>query len=195
LILGILQRELERLYRLSPFPPIERFLISAEELRLRLPKEEEPRPQLLLKESEGTLSLAVHLGPQELDPRDLQGFLGAAEEISHFLYLGWKARNERPVSLLDLEVQGEIDKFLLTALHLEGDRSLLGRWFDRARFHDDVTGEALDRYRRAHRFGERFLRSLGGGIFRRGLPPRILRTLRAFYRWSSPRRLALLASL
>jgi hypothetical protein len=195
LILLDLQRQLERIYRLTAQLPIDRFLISAEELAGYLPRGTPVRPQVLFQEAGENVFLAVHVGREELHPKNLADFLGAAEETSHYLYLSFKARNERPVSLLDVEVQGEIDKFLLASLHFSTDRNLFRRLFEEVRFHERLGGEAVERYRRAHGLGAKFLKSLGE-IFRRDRArPDVLRMLRTFYRWTSQRRLAGIARL
>jgi len=36
----------------------------------------------------------------------------ALEGVSHFLYLAWNAGHDRPVSLLELEMQAEVDKYV-----------------------------------------------------------------------------------
>lgn len=180
MILRDLQRQLERIYRLGSQPPIERFLVPAENAKT-------PGPRVLIKETEGVVFLAVQLGEKELHPENLADFLGAAEETSHFLYLTFRAQNERPVSLLDLEIQGEIDKYLLASLHFSAEKHLFEHLFERTRFHERLKKEAWDRYREAHRLGGKFVRSMGR-------LPDVLRFLRTFYRWSSPRRLATLAA-
>ena len=36
----------------------------------------------------------------------------ALEGVSHFLYLAWNAGHDKPVSLLELEMQAEVDKYV-----------------------------------------------------------------------------------
>lgn len=182
-----LQRELEELYRLGSGPSIEQFLISADELRNYLPEGGLIRPQVLVQEVGGSIYLAVYLEESAKTPTNLEDFLTAAEEVSHFLYLSWKGCNERPISLLDLEVQGEIDKYLLASRHVPSKEGLFHRLFEHVRFQDLLSGEALTRYREAHRLGAKFLKTLGG--------TRPLRLLRDFYRWGSPRRLATISRM
>lgn len=195
MILAELQRELERIYGLGSQPPIGRFLISSADLRQWLPKEEELRPQVLLQEVDGNIFLAVHVGEEALDPKNLADFLSAAEETSHFLYLIWRAANEKPVSLLDLEVQGEIDKFLLASLHFPGERNLFSEIFEKMRLDEELAEEAKTRYLEAHRLGRKFLESLGEVFGRDGARPEILEELRAFYRSASQSRRARIARL
>src|SRR5947208_16640223 len=48
----------------------------------------------------------------------LAGFCAAAEGVSHFLYVAHRARQGGQVSQLELEAQGEIDKYLAVILQL-----------------------------------------------------------------------------
>src|SRR6201997_2818439 len=38
----------------------------------------------------------------------------ALEGVSHFLYLAWNAGHDKPVSLLELEMQAEVDKYVVS---------------------------------------------------------------------------------
>jgi hypothetical protein len=90
------------------------------------------------------------------------------------------------VSLLELELQGEIDKFVSTSLLAIGqsDTALANRlhsWlFDEVSFRDDLDSEALDRYRAANDYAGRFCRSLGDELLADGC--NALGKLRRFYR-------------
>lgn len=88
------------------------------------------------------------------------------EGISHFNCVVWKAAQDRSVSLLELELQGEIDKFVSTTLLALGqaDTDLLnnlhGWLFDNVSFHDELDDEQLDRYRSANDYAARFCHGL-----------------------------------
>lgn len=88
------------------------------------------------------------------------------EGISHFNCVAWKTAQERSVTLLELELQGEIDKFVTTSLLAlkQSDRELLNRlhgWlFDDVSFHDELDDEQLDRYRSANDYASRFCHGL-----------------------------------
>ncbi len=88
------------------------------------------------------------------------------EGISHFNCVAWKATHERPVSLLELELQGEIDKFVAVTLmalthHHEGIvREMHARLFEQVSYRDDLDLEQLDRYRAANDSAARFCHRL-----------------------------------
>ena len=84
------------------------------------------------------------------------------EGISHFNCVVWKAAQDRTVTLLELELQGEIDNFVSTTLLAieQADTSLLRRmhgWlFDNVRFHEGLDDEQLHRYRSANDYAARY---------------------------------------
>ena len=61
--------------------------------------------------------LSVLVVDDDQDIREyLQDFLLAVEGVSHFVYLVHRARQERPVSAVELELQAEVDKYLVALL-------------------------------------------------------------------------------
>ena len=49
----------------------------------------------------------------------MECFCLALEGVSHFLYLIWNASFDRSVTLLEMELQAEIDKFVMLGIFLE----------------------------------------------------------------------------
>jgi hypothetical protein len=193
-----LQRELEDLYRLPPADSVGRFLVTSREIREYVPGDAGPGPQVLIQEARGEIRLAVHLGEEILrrlgqaregEP-DLADFLSAAEEVSHFLYLVWSVGNRRPVTLLDVEMQGEIDKFLLASLHFRDEPALFQRIFHGARVDAALTASLRRRYEEATRLGWRFCRAWRERVSVSHALHRALEWLRRFYRMNSRARLA-----
>ncbi|MDX5398675.1 MAG: hypothetical protein LPK92_02960 [Actinomycetes bacterium] len=177
--LGWLQRELQHVQAVETEHRVEDFVVSRavlEQMGLKAPKAEE---EVLVVEERDELSVAVYLAPRVLDAlhragRTLGGLFHrhfptlclAIEGVSHFVYLTSRASIRRPVSLLELEVQAEIDKFALSALHLwrAGRRhevpGLLERLFDRVHYLPHLDPEALERYRTANRLARGYCREL-----------------------------------
>lgn len=97
-----------------------------------------------------------------LQAESLDDLWKVLEGISHFNCVVWKAAQDRTVTLLELELQGEIDKFVSTMLLAidQADTSLLSgmhSWlFDNVRFHDGLDDEQLHRYRSANDYAARF---------------------------------------
>jgi hypothetical protein len=138
-----------------------------------------------------------------LGGRTLDGVAAAAEGISHFVYLVTRAVAGRSVSLLELEIQAEVDKFALFLLQgwRPGRRlpvrlfaALRRRLFERVRYHAHLDGEELARYRSANRLAAGYARWLEA----RFVEPRdrdgLLRELRETYRRGSADKAGYLAS-
>ena len=102
--------------------------------------------QLLVAEGDAELSLGLFLAPEvlerldaanpleQLDGANLADYWTALEGVSHFVYLAWNAGHDRPVSLHELELQAEVDKYAASALLLRAQdpRALSGRAASRA---------------------------------------------------------------
>ena len=44
----------------------------------------------------------------------MEDYWTALEGVSHFVYFAWNAGYDKPVSILELEMQAEIDKYIAT---------------------------------------------------------------------------------
>nr|MCU0655638.1 hypothetical protein [Polyangiaceae bacterium] len=147
------------------------------------------REQLLLREEQEEVALAVHLPAQGLDPGapplSLDVFCQIIEGVSHFIYLAARIRQNLPSTHLELELQAEVDKFALLALAplLRGEGAMVwkihSRLYEQASFlHEEGSVEG-DRYRLATRLAARFSARLQGRLSSREAT---LRRLRAFHR-------------
>lgn len=144
---------------------------------------------MLVREQQGEIELAVRLPPEGLAPAGppvaLDVLCQVIEGVSHFLLLAYRAACDLPSTLLELELQAEVDKFALLALGplLKAERGtvreLHARLYERACFaHDEATEEG-QRYRLASDLAARFWARLGA---RMPGEQATLRRLRAFHR-------------
>lgn len=158
--------------------------------------------QLLVAEGEDGIELSLYVDAavwqrlqercplRELDAQNLADFCTALEGVSHFHYFVWNADRARNVSLLELELQAEVDKYAsalrLILLQREGrfPRELFGQLFDNASFLPQLCADERQRYEEAHRYAARFCRRLEQRFLsgRRTRPDALLRELRRFYR-------------
>jgi hypothetical protein len=205
------QRRLETFYALEPLAPVTDFLISAEEA--------EGYPgagsRVLVSEDQEGLAVAVVLQPDvterlsQADPRRRldQGNLGAfctlTEEVSHFVYLLFRARISRSVTQLELELQGEVDKYLsaafLLSLQNEGavSRHLRELLFRRYRLAEGLSAEQAERYHAASALADRYCGWLEARFLRPARLEDLARESRRFYRLGQRdklERIALMAS-
>ncbi|MEI9937143.1 MAG: hypothetical protein WDO69_07945 [Pseudomonadota bacterium] len=171
-----IQSELERFYGLERAPNVTRFVRDGDQ---------GSREVVLLRESADELEIALVLPPESKQiPAGgalSDVWLQVAEGVSHFLYLVERARISLPVTKLELELQAEVDKFVLVlGFNANDARSLLERMFDSPRFLDDEDTEAGARYRLAHHLAARFVSRVFAANDRDH--DRARDRLRAFYR-------------
>jgi hypothetical protein len=213
--LGFLQRELETIYGVEA-PRVEAFLVGSETARAAGHAPRAPEELLVLEEGDG-VSLGLYLSPGVVagaagaDPHDrrprltaraaLRDVACAAEGVSHFVYLATRAAAGGQVSLLELEVQAEVDKFALLLLHLwrRGLRrmspALRRRLYERVRYHAFLATDERARYEEANRLGGGYARWLEGRYVEDADIEGLLRELRRTYRRAGREKLTYLGSL
>jgi len=170
--------------------------------------------QLLIAEGGGELGLALYLDPEvlarvtALDPVErlrephFADFCLVLEGVSHFNYVAWNAARDKAVTLLELEMQAEVDKYLAARTLADdladgppggsarGCDALRAHLFDAPGFDPGLPPAALARYREANGFAGRYCRSLAAR-YPAGRPgPAMLRELRAFFRWTQPAKIS-----
>ena len=212
--ISFFQEELEAIYGVQA-PRVVDFLVDRECARAAAGEPRAPEA-LLVREADGALELGLFLdddvvsAADSADPHDPRPLLAvpsslphlvcAAEGVSHFVYLTTRAAAGRPVSLLELEVQAEVDKFALLVLHLwrRGLRrlspALRRRLFERVRYHAHLGAEELERYREANRLGGGYARWLEEEFVEVADIEGLLRELRRTYRRSGGDKIAYLGA-
>ncbi len=197
-MLHLVQRGLEKMYRVETEVDVNDYVIDAA-TRDAIGVARAPREQLLVSERDGELELALFVDERALanlarnDPRrrlddeNLGDFLLTVEGVSHFVYLVWRARAERQVSALELELQAEIDKWatcLLTMLSQGGrpPEGLVPRLFERFELAPGVEGEERERYLVANSNARAYVSLLEERYVNRGRIHEMLAELRRFYR-------------
>jgi len=178
-----LQQQLASLYRVEHAHDIRDFLITDPAIAQALSHGAmltNTEETLLVSEDDDGVAMSLFLDAEMLNrlesdnPLDrlhidhLDDFWKVLEGISHFNCVAWKAGRDRSVSLLELELQGEIDKYVSALLlaDLQQNGALLddlhGWLFEASRLRDDL-GVGHDRNGRV---AEVFLaRGLLGGQF------------------------------
>lgn len=152
-----IQRGLERLYRLDRAADVDAFVTHADEGE---------REALLVRESEDGLELLLRvprLADRTVDVRGagLDPLCQIIEGVSHFVYLADRASLGREATQLELELQAEVDKYVILAASLQDfdertSRRLRERLYDDVSFvHDAGTVEG-QRYRMANGCARRF---------------------------------------
>ncbi|MBI3295475.1 MAG: hypothetical protein HYZ71_12185 [Deltaproteobacteria bacterium] len=160
-----------------------------------------------------TVEVGIHLSPPvkktathlplkrpvtEWTFEQLNAFSIVTEEVSHFHYFLFQSHQGRPVSQLELELQGEIDRFLLCLLSVATPEkdfdNLIDRLFDHYRLRDHVNAEQAARYEEANTLAKNFLLKHLKRISQHRDHEAMLRLLRRYYRLASSEKLALASS-
>ncbi len=129
----------------------------------------------------------------ELNLAQLEDFWTALEGVSHFMYLAWNAKHDRGVRGVELELQAEVDKYVLTT-HLAAAQLAAGLpdihalLFEHTGLVPGMSAALGQRYRDASRSAAIYCRSLARRFT--VLPhPELVRELRRFYRLDHPAKL------
>lgn len=175
------QRRLEAIYQLEPTPAIAPFVrIEADG----------GREQLIVRQSLDQLELVVLLPEASVQAlmanrpeHEMDAYLNAIEGISHFIHLAERARVQLPTTLLELELQAEVDKFaILTDAPLETGtlQDLHRRLYEDVRYLHVEATELGQRYRLANDLAAK----LWSQLIPQGQTPATRSVLRRFYRAS-----------
>ena len=179
------QRALERLYQLDQSSDVGAFVE---------PAAEGERESVLMREApDGTLEMSVRLpklARRAFDvgrDADLDPLCQLIEGVSHFVYIAERARTGREATQLELEVQAEVDKYVVLAGAISDfDRArsatLRERLYAFVSFGHAATTDEGERYRVANDVAHRYVRRLEHEFVgpRRFLEMRV--ELRRFYR-------------
>jgi acetolactate synthase small subunit len=181
------QTALERLYQLERVADVHAFVEAADASE---------REALLVRSADdGALEIALRLPPlagREFDAasgRDLDPLCQLIEGVSHFVYLTECARIDRATTHLELELQAEVDKFVVLAASLRPFdvarcAALRERLYEDVRFLDDHTSEAGERYRTANTLAARFVRRIETVFIKHRRYRELQGELRRFFRMS-----------
>jgi hypothetical protein len=157
------QCALERLYRLDRVVSVEGFVLWADSGE---------REALLLREgADGDLEVGVRLPalPEPAANLELDTVCQISEGVSHFVYVVERARTGRAATHLELEVQAEVDKWVVLAASIHSfdarrSATLRARLYEDFVFSHDETSDAgrelAERYRVANDVAHRFVRRL-----------------------------------
>jgi len=198
------------LYDVDESPPLGPFLCDADEVEAA-GADPERGEVLLVHEHAGDISVGLYVTPgatvrlvtdgDPLTPDRFEAWCMAAEGVSHFVYLLFRAQSGASVSQLELEVQAEVDKYAAALLRGVSGPSLLagngvGLFLGRSRairrglyrdqtLIDEPGTVEHDRYQLAMETAGRYAAWLERTFVGRGDQAGLITELRRFYR-SSP---------
>lgn len=177
---GRVQAALERLYHLDRSASVDDFVTAAEHGE---------REALFVREAEdGALEMALRL-PRLAPGGGLDTICQIIEGVSHFVYVAERAARQRGTTQLELELQAEVDKWVVLAASIpafdeRASQQLRAQLFEGAAFVHDEGTERGERYRVASRCARRFVARLERDFVARARFGEMQRELRRFFHMS-----------
>jgi hypothetical protein len=150
------QGGLERMYRLDRQADVGDFVRGAGEGE---------REALFLREAaDGGLEVSLAL-PRLAGEASLDALCQIIEGVSHFVYVVERARVQREATQLELELQAEVDKWVVLAAAMRGfdvarSAALRSGLYERVTYVEGAQTEAGERYRVANEAAHAFVRRL-----------------------------------
>lgn len=205
-ILEQVQHQLEIIYGIGVPERAENYLIDKKEALsflqggqpIKIPKE-----LLLVRQPESdTVEVALFLDQKllknlskynpfvSLTEKNLSDFCILIEGVSHFVYFLWKAYRQHPITQLELELQAEIDKFLMLFFFLRGgeaDRfpqSLFEKLFEDFKLFEELSSENRERYLTASSLAMRYCHRLQQSFSQTQTTEELIEEIRRFYNFS-----------
>ncbi|MDP2314064.1 MAG: hypothetical protein Q8P41_14270 [Pseudomonadota bacterium] len=198
-MIALIQRHLQAIYDIEA-PDIRDFLVDEAAVRELLgDAQRSSREWVMIRQADEDVDIGVYLHAEDLDAVDartpaeavrdaLPAWCTVTEGVSHFLLLVRRAAREETVSLLELETQAEVDKYVTARLHVGPDPTLRRRLFHDAVLAEGLDSEERERYREAGRLADRYCERLE----RQRDIAALLTELRVFYRRTGHARMDLL---
>jgi len=202
------QSLLSTVYEIDHELDVYDYLVTDADLLTRWEDPENIRPteeKLLIQEHEDELTMLLFLDAELLDRlftedprqhlshRNFADFCTVLEGISHFNYMAWNATADKSVTLMELEMQAEVDKYvgaraMLNQQQIDSDlsESLYSRIFEDFVFDEGLCPAELARYRDASAYAGRYCRSLEKRFPPERIGVEMIEDLRTFYRLPQP---------
>lgn len=179
-ILRALQLELEALHDVDTQLDVDAYSID-DDVRRSIPQAIDGLvEQLFVRDDGDDLEIALYVAPGvvarlhtddprlHLHPGNFGDFCIALEGVSHFVFVAWRAQLSRPVTALELELQAEVDKFVLGWLAILRGRAhpiltvdtLLAQLFGHYTLREGVPADEHERYYTASRAAHNVCRRL-----------------------------------
>ncbi len=211
MLLEQVQNQLEYLYGIGLSERAQDFLIEKKEavrfLSTPIPPKI-PRELFLVRQNrQDTVEVALFLDGRllknlsdnspfvSLNEKNLSDFCILIEGISHFVYFLWKAYKGQTITRLEMELQAEIDKFVMLFFYLRsgGDRAFSDQIFEALfedfRLFESLSQESEERYLTASSLAMRYCHSLQSRYRAKNQLESLLSEVRQFYNFSQEQKI------
>lgn len=203
-MLTSIQKEIESIYQIDSSFSIDDFLLSEKERVLYSKKIswlDSSEETLLIRQNKKNIDIGLLFKPEllewskNLNWKEIQNLKNHSlfnklnpliEGVSHFVYFLWKAHQGHPLTQLELELQAEIDKFLLfsQAVHLNDLSDLIDSLYENVEWISSLNKEEKSRYEISAKLAFKYCHYLRKTYFHSHQTHAIYSEIRNFYRMS-----------
>jgi len=191
MVLNTLQGVIQHVYEIDLGHRVADFTTCDPDFARTYGTPHQPMEQLIFREDGEDVDVSLYLDRRVVDAlNDLSGDSAsinmvclAVEGVSHFVHFCWRSEYKVDTSLLELEIQAEIDKYVLLS-DLFGGRGMHRRLFERHGYQQGMSSQLRERYRSANRLAAKYCRRLEKDYIAPGRPGEMLNELRRFCRKS-----------
>ncbi|MBI4378211.1 MAG: hypothetical protein HY578_03835 [Nitrospinae bacterium] len=202
-----IQKIIEKIYKVETFLDVEDYIFEKLPLDAKNSREickiqsQFSKGCLLIYQNGDDLELAIYLDREtvsnlkgghlqkDFHRKNLSDFFLATEEISHFIYAVWSIRYRRQITILEMELQAEVDKYI-TAIFYSGSindgkipfRNIKRQLFEDSVLHPCLQSEEIERYKDANRLAMNYCHHLESHYLKKNDIPSMIRDMRHFYR-------------
>lgn len=189
MVINTLQRVIQHVYEIDLRQRVADFTTSDPAFALSYGGAHQPMEQLIFREDGDDVDVSLYLDTKVIDslgrlgtsPQSMNMVCLAVEGVSHFVHFCWRSHYGVDVSLLELEIQAEVDKFVLLT-DLYGRSGMHERLFEQYLYHSGMSRRLRERYRSANRFAAKYCHRLDRDFLRPGRTDEMLAELRRFCR-------------
>lgn len=200
-LLDDIQTQIETAYGIRIGEHASDYLISKPELQALMPTGQliatpkelflvNPNPQndtlevALFFDPNLQINLNTHNPLKRITNENISDFCSLIEGTSHFVYYLHKACLECEVTQLELELQAEIDKFVILSLLIDKNHhdtaQILNILFEEYELHKDMSQEQVERYKIASNLAHRYCYALSQTVSEKN-DSDLLKEIRRFY--------------
>lgn len=211
MLLEQVQNQLEVLYGIGLSERAQDYLINRKEVLKYLEPhagKKIPKELLLVRQNGGdTVHIALFLDVkllanlsrhnpfESLNNKNLSDFCVLIEGVSHFVYFLWKAYRQQPITQLEMELQAEVDKFLMLFFYLKTSEergispAVFEALFEDFRLFEELSDENRERYLTASQLAMRYCHSLQSRYQENNELTSLLSEIRQFYNFSQEQKI------
>lgn len=189
MFLNTLQHAIQYVYEIDLQQRVADFTTSDPAFARQYGSAHGPMEQLIFREDGDDVDISLYLDNRVVDAlsriEDGRSSVNmvclAVEGVSHFVHFCWRSQYKVDLSLLELEIQAEVDKYVLLT-DLYGEDGMHHRLFERHLYRCGMSRQLLERYRSANRLAAKYCRKLEKEFIQPGRTGEMLNELRRFCR-------------